>query len=113
EAATAGRIPRLVELDDLRGTFHCHTTWSDGKAALEEMAEGARRKGWAYLGIGDHSRSAGYARGLSVEQVRAQQAAIDALNARYAAEGSTFRLFKGIESDILLDGSLDYPEPVL
>jgi DNA polymerase (family X) len=108
--AEAGPLPRLVELADLTGTFHCHTDWSDGGATLEEMVEGARAAGLSYLGIADHSRSAGYAGGLSIERVRRQWEAIDALNARL---GKSFRIYKGTESDILLDGSLDYPEEIL
>lgn len=113
ERAAAGPLPRLVELEDLRGTFHCHTTYSDGKATIEEMAEAARALGWDYLGLADHSRSAAYAGGLSVDRVRAQQADIDGWNERAAAAGDPFRLFKGVESDILADGSLDYPDRVL
>jgi DNA polymerase (family X) len=114
EAAAAGPLPRLVEESDLSGTFHCHSTYSDGKASVEEMASAARARGWSYLGLADHSRTAAYAGGLSVERVRAQHAEIDALNARMAADGGgPFRLIKGIESDILPDGSLDYPDDVL
>ena len=109
EAAAAGALPRLVELEDLRGTFHCHTTYSDGKASLEEMAEAARARGWEYLGLGDHSRTASYARGMPIDRVRAQQREVDEYNARV----SGFRLLKGVESDILPDGSLDYPDDVL
>jgi DNA polymerase (family X) len=65
EAAAEGALPELVEVDDLRGTFHCHTTYSDGRATVAEMAEGARARGWRYLGIADHSQAAGYAGGLS------------------------------------------------
>jgi DNA polymerase (family 10) len=108
--AEAGPMPRLVELPDLRGTFHCHTDWSDGGATLEEMVEAARIAGLSYLGIADHSRSAGYAGGLSIDRVRRQWEAIDALNARL---GDSFRVFKGTESDILPDGSLDYPDEIL
>jgi DNA polymerase (family 10) len=110
EAAAAGTLPRLVDAHDLRGTFHCHTDWSDGAATLEEMAEAARAAGLDYLGIADHSRSAAYAGGLSIERVRQQWRAIDALNDRYAG---AFRLFKGVECDILADGTLDYPDEVL
>jgi DNA polymerase (family X) len=111
-AAAAGVAPRLVETADLRGTFHCHTTYSDGKASVAEMGEAARSRGWSYLGLADHSRSAGYAGGLSVDRVRAQQAEIDEWND--AVRGAShFRLFKGVESDILADGSLDYPDGVL
>ncbi len=111
EAAAAGPLARLVELEDLTGTFHCHTTYSDGKATLAEMAAAARERGWSYLGIADHSRSAAYAGGLSLPRVREQHREIDALNLEYGTAG--FRIFKGIESDILPDGSLDYPDEVL
>ncbi len=114
EQARAGRVPLLVELDELTGTFHCHTTYSDGKATLEEMAAAARERGWSYLGIADHSQTASYAGGLKPAAVRRQQEEIDALNQRFAADGGpAFRLLKGIESDILGDGSLDYPDEVL
>ncbi len=109
-AAEAGRLPKLIERDDLAGTFHCHTDWSDGSATLAEMAEAARLRGLHYLGIADHSRSAGYAGGLSIERVRSQWAEIDALNASF---GATFHVFKGTECDILADGSLDYPDDLL
>jgi DNA polymerase (family 10) len=110
EAAEQGRLPHLIESGDLKGTFHCHTDWSDGAATLAEMAQAARDRGLQYLGIADHSRSAGYAGGLSVERVRAQWAEIDALNESF---GSKFRLLKGTECDILPDGSLDYPDDLL
>ena len=113
EIAAAGPVPTLVEPEDLRGTFHCHTTYSDGKATVAEMAEAARELGWEYLGLADHSRSAAYAGGLSVDRVKAQQADIDGWNERAAAASDPFRLFKGVESDILADGSLDYPDRVL
>jgi DNA polymerase (family X) len=110
EAAEAGTLPTLVELGDLTGTFHCHTDWSDGAATLAQMAEAARRVGLHYLGIADHSRSAAYAGGLSIERVHAQWVEIDALN---ASLGAKFHLFKGTECDILPDGSLDYPDELL
>jgi len=110
EAAERGPLPRLIELADLTGTFHCHTDWSDGGATLEAMAGAARASGLSYLGIADHSKSAGYAGGLTVERVRKQWAAIDKLN---KASGKGFRLFKGTECDILADGSLDFPDEIL
>ncbi len=114
ELRDAGSGPiTIVGVDDLRGTFHCHTTYSDGKASLREVAEAARSRGWDYIGTGDHSRSAGYAGGLTIDRVRRQFREIDLLNAEYAAAGIPFRIFKGIESDILPDGSLDYPDDVL
>jgi DNA polymerase (family X) len=114
ELAAEKRVPQLVELEDLTGTFHCHTTYSDGKASVEEMAEAARALGWRYLGLADHSRSAGYAGGLTAERVTLQHAEVDELNGRYQrAKGPRFRIFKGIESDILPSGDLDYPQEVL
>jgi len=110
DAAERGPLPRLIELGDLTGTFHCHTDWSDGGATLEEMAEAARALGLSYLGIADHSKSAGYAGGLSVDRVREQWAAIDALNEGF---GKQFHLYKGTECDILPDGQLDYPDELL
>jgi DNA polymerase (family 10) len=110
EAAQAGRLPRLIELTDLTGTFHCHTDYSDGGATLAEMAAAAQARGMRYLGIADHSRSARYAGGLSIERVHDQWSEIDKLNQSF---GDSFRLFKGTECDILADGSLDYPDDLL
>jgi DNA polymerase (family 10) len=109
EAAAEHRLPQLVEADDIRGVFHCHTTWSDGGATLEEMAEAARKVGLKYLGIGDHSQSLTVARGLTPDRVRKQQAEIDALNKKLKG----IKLFKGTECDILADGSLDFDDDVL
>jgi DNA polymerase (family 10) len=103
--AIAGTLPVLVELDDLRGCFHCHTTYSDGRATLEEMAIAARDLGWRYLGIADHSRNAGYAGGLSVQALRRQRREIDLWNREH---GDELWLFAGIEADILPDGGLDF-----
>jgi DNA polymerase (family 10) len=109
EAAEAGTLPRLVETSDVKGVFHCHTDYSDGGNTLEEMARAAKELGLTYLGFGDHSQSLTVANGMSVERVRRQQAQIDALNRRLKG----IRLFKGVECDILADGSLDYPDDVL
>lgn len=109
EAAKAGRLPSLVDPKDIRGVFHCHTEASDGKASLRELAEDAIRLGYSYLGIADHSQSAKYARGLSVERLLRQGREIDRLN----VEWENFKLLKGVECDILPDGSLDYPDEVL
>ncbi|MDX1476132.1 MAG: helix-hairpin-helix domain-containing protein [Saprospiraceae bacterium] len=99
----------IVELKDIRGILHNHSTYSDGLHSLREMAEYVRDQGYAYFGISDHSRTAVYANGLSPERVYEQFAEIDALNAELAP----FRIFKGIESDILSDGSLDYEDDLL
>ena len=99
----------LIQFTDLKGTLHNHTTYSDGLHSLQEMAEHAKKLGYEYLGICDHSRSAGYAQGLSNERVLKQMEEIDLLNSGMAP----FRIFKGIESDILSDGSLDYEPEIL
>jgi DNA polymerase (family 10) len=109
EAAMENRLPDLVERDDLKGIFHIHTCYSDGINSIKELAEEARRQGYQYIGIADHSRSAYYAGGLSEDDVIRQHEEIDALNEQY----EDFHIFKGIESDILPDGSLDYPDEFL
>jgi DNA polymerase (family 10) len=109
DAAETHRLPPLLEPGDLRGTFHCHTTWSDGHDSLEAMAGAARKLGFKYLGIADHSQSLTVANGLNPERVRQQQKEIDALNKRLKG----IHLFKGIECDILADGRLDYNDEVL
>jgi DNA polymerase (family 10) len=109
EAAAAGKLPRLVEAENLRGTFHCHTTASDGHNTLEEMAAAAQELGLQYLGIADHSRSSIQAHGLDVARLRVQVARLRQLNREF----ENFRLFAGVECDILRDGSLDFPDDVL
>lgn len=110
EAAEAGTLPRLVETENLRGTFHNHTTASDGHGTLRQMAEAAMELGLEYLGIADHSKSSFQANGLDETRLRAQLEEIRALNAEYAPD---FRLFAGSEVDILRDGSLDFPDELL
>jgi DNA polymerase (family 10) len=108
--ALAKALPELVTDSDISGILHAHTDRSDGVDSLETMAEATRHRGYQYFGVCDHSKSAHYAGGLSVEEIAEQRAEADALNRKY---GSAFRIFKGIESDILPDGSLDYPDDVL
>lgn len=100
----------LVTWEDLRGTLHNHSTWSDGKQSVAAMAVYCRELGLTYFGITDHSKTASYAGGLDSDRVRQQQGEIDQLNAGF---GTDFRIFKGIESDILSDGSLDYDDATL
>jgi DNA polymerase (family X) len=109
EAAEKHAIPKLIEKENLRGTFHCHTLASDGHNSLEEMAAAAQALGLEYLGIADHSRSSIQAHGIDEARLRAQVAAIRELNKKFDG----FRLFAGVECDILRDGSLDFPDDVL
>jgi DNA polymerase (family 10) len=109
EAAEKHSLPKLIEQENLRGTFHCHTIASDGHNSLEEMAEAAQALGLEYLGIADHSRSSIQAHGIDEAQLRTQVAAIRELNKKFDG----FRLFAGVECDILRDGSLDFPDEVL
>lgn len=103
----------LVTDSDIRGVIHAHSTWSDGKFSIKEMAEACIERGYEYLGITDHSKTAAYAGGLSVDEVKQQWKEIDALNESFKSAGTNFVIFKGIESDILADGSLDYDEEIL
>ncbi|MFN4260941.1 MAG: DNA polymerase/3'-5' exonuclease PolX [Gemmataceae bacterium] len=108
-AAEKHQLPKLIEVDQIQGVFHCHTTWSDGAASLEDMAHAAQKLGLKYLGIGDHSQSLTVANGLTPERVKQQQADIDVLNNKLTG----IQLLKGIECDILPDGKLDYDDAVL
>ncbi len=108
EAAEKGKLPALIELEDIRGVFHVHSTWSDGRASLEEMIAGAQGLGWAYVGISDHSRSAVYAKGLTPERVSQQRKEIEKLREKFK-----IHIFWGTECDVLKDGSLDYPDAIL
>lgn len=103
----------LVNDEDIRGVIHAHSTWSDGKYSIREMAEACMERGYEYLGITDHSKTAAYAGGLSVDDIKQQWDEIDELNKAFADAGKNFVIFKGIESDILADGSLDYEDEVL
>jgi DNA polymerase (family 10) len=109
EAAEEHSLPKLIEKENLRGTFHCHTVASDGHNTLEEMAEAARELGLEYLGIADHSRSSIQGHGIAAEKLLAQVAAIRKLNKTFDG----FRLFAGVECDILREGSLDFSDEVL
>ena len=107
--AIAAKLPTLVEVRDIRGALHCHSTYSDGRATIAEMAEAARVLGWSYIGITDHSAAAFYAGGLARDQVLQQHEEIDALNMNSVG----VRVLKGIEADILADGALDYDADLL
>jgi DNA polymerase (family 10) len=109
EAAEKNAIPNLVQFNDLRGLLHLHTPYSDGLPSISDYVKYAKQKKWEYIGISDHSQSAYYANGLSPEKINQQIKEIDALNQKTKG----FRIWKGIESDILPDGSLDYPDEIL
>ncbi|HEX8939675.1 MAG TPA: DNA polymerase/3'-5' exonuclease PolX [Candidatus Limnocylindrales bacterium] len=124
EAARAGRLPALVGLADLRGDCHTHSDWSDGVHAIERMAEAARRRGYAWQVLTDHSVSLAIARGLTVERVLEQREVVRALNERFAREEAAgrapdvtppegFRLLHGCELEIRADATLDFPDEVL
>jgi DNA polymerase (family 10) len=109
DAASRRALPNLVVYEDLRGSLHNHSDYSDGSATIEEMATGAKERGWDYIGISDHSESAFYAGGLKRDKLLRQHEEIDELNARTKG----LRILKGIEADILADGRLDYDANVL
>ncbi len=124
EAALAGPLPELITKVDLRGDCHSHSEWSDGSQSIEVMAEAARRRGYAYQVLTDHSRSLAIANGLTPERVEEERAIIAALNARFAAEESAgtappetpaegFRLLHGCELEVRADGELDYDDDLL
>ncbi len=108
-AAAAGTLPRLLEPRDLRGFLHCHTAYSDGTTSVADLARAVRDAGYAWMGITDHSRSAAYAGGLSPDDLLRQADEIDAVD----AELDGFRVLKGVEADILVDGALDYDDATL
>jgi DNA polymerase (family 10) len=108
QAKTKG-LNSTIQASDIKGIIHSHSTWSDGLHTIEQMAIAAKAQGLEYIVISDHSKSAFYANGLQEDRIRAQHKEIDALNKKLAP----FVIFKSIESDILNDGSLDYPDEIL
>ena len=109
EIAAEGKLPHLIEMKDILGDLHIHSTYSDGHASISWMAEKAHEFGYRYIAICDHSQSAKYAQGLSIEKLLDQIKEINEIN----QNSSDFKVFKGIEVDILSDGSLDYPDEIL
>ncbi len=109
EAAAEGRIPKLVELSDMRGILHCHSTFSDGENTVEQMARAVQEQGYEYFGLSDHSQIVVYARGLEPDRIKEQHALVDELNQQF----NNFKILKGTECDILNDGSLDYDDELL
>lgn len=113
EASAVGELPDLITLSNIKGALHNHTTLSDGEASLEQMADAARRMGWNWLGIADHSPTLQVAHGASAEDLLAQHGKIQDYNEQWKNDGVDFKLFSGVESDILEDGRLDHPDDVL
>jgi DNA polymerase (family 10) len=113
EAARTGRLPRLLELADLRADLHMHSTWSDGRGSIAEMAETCRARGYSYMAITDHSAYLGITNGLDAARLLAQAEEVRALNAAWEAQSDPFRILRGIEVDITPDGTLALPDEVL
>ena len=113
EASAVESLPELITLSEIKGALHNHTTLSDGDASLEQMADAARRLGWNWLGIADHSPTLTVANGASAEDLLSQHATMQEYNSQWKNEGVDFKLFSGVESDILEDGKLDHPDDVL
>ncbi len=109
EKAKKNKLPQLIQTEDVRSIIHSHSNWSDGSNTIEEMAKECIKRGLEYLVISDHSQTAFYANGLKEDRIREQHRYVDELNSKLRP----FKIFKSIESDILNDGSLDYPESVL
>ena len=110
QAAQNGELPKLIEVKNLKGELHAHTTWSDGKNSIEEMAQAAMKAGGKYLAITDHSQSLGVANGLTLKRVEQQRKEISKVR---KGLNKDFTLFHGTEMEILADGSLDYPDEIL
>lgn len=109
EASEKNELPDLIEPEDIKGVLHVHSTWSDGTASIAQMAEAARRLGFEYMGLSDHSQEASYANGLDEARLKKQWEEIDGLNKKVKG----FKILKGMELDILADGSLDLDEKML
>jgi DNA polymerase (family X) len=109
EAAAGGRLPKLIQLEDIRGDLHMHTSWTDGKYTTEEMVQAARKRGYKYVAITDHSKSLGVAGGLSDDDLMKHTAEARALDAKYP----DIRVLAGTEADIRQDGTMDYPDELL
>jgi DNA polymerase (family 10) len=110
DAAEKGTLPILVELSDIKGDLHCHSTWSDGAESILTMAQAAKARGYEYIAITDHSHSLTIAKGLTIERLHEQRKEIEEAQ---RAVGDNFRIFHGTEMEIKLDGSLDFPDEVL
>lgn len=113
EAASDHTLPKLITLGEIQGEVHGHTTWSDGKSSVAEMAEAARSRGYQFWAVTDHSVGLGVTRGVDAQALLEQRREIDAVNDKFAAEGTDFRLIQGTEVEVLGDGELGLPDEVL
>jgi len=113
DAALRGKLPKLIELKEIKGDLHCHSNWNGGEHSIEVMAKTAMEKGYEYIGISDHSKTLKIENGLNEKQLLEQKIAIKKINAKFLAAGQTFRVLHGVEADILKDGSIDIKDEVL
>jgi DNA polymerase (family 10) len=113
EAAKENRIPKLIEISDLKGDLHVHTNWSDGKSSIDEMAEAAFSLGYGYIAVADHSPAVGIAGGLNEERIAKRQEEIERENKKFEDEGVNFRVLNAIEVDIKSDFSMDFSDEIL
>lgn len=113
EAAEQNKLPKLVELKDIKGDFHCHSKWDGGQDSLKEMSERAMEMGYEYLGISDHTKTLKIENGLNEKDLLKQRKEIDKLNAEFKKQGKKFKLLQGAEVEILKDGTLDFSDDVL
>ncbi len=113
EAALEGKLPKLVELKDIKGDLHCHSNWNGGEHSIEVMAQTAMARGYEYIGISDHSKTLKIENGLNEKQLLEQHEAIKKINAKFQKENLKFRVLHGVEADILKDGSIDIKNEVL
>jgi DNA polymerase (family 10) len=113
EAAKENRIPKLVEISDLKGDLHVHTKWSDGKNSVEEMAKSALGLGYEYIAVADHSPAVGIAGGLTEDEIAQRREEIEQANEQFESEGTPFRVLDSVEVDIKSDFSMDFPDAIL
>jgi DNA polymerase (family 10) len=113
EAAKANKIPKLIELSDLRGDLHVHTNWSDGRDSVDEMAEAALALGYAYIAVADHSPAVGIAGGLNEEKIPKRHEEIERVNKRFEDDNVQFKVLNAVEVDIKSDSSLDFSDEIL
>ncbi len=113
DACLQGKLPKLIELKDIKGDLHCHSNWNGGSQSIEEMAKTAMALGYEYIGISDHSKTLKIENGLNEKQLLEQKIAIQKINKKFQVSGLKFQVLHGVEADILKDGSIDIKDEVL